>query len=162
MKVDKSQALVVLVGAFNTQILRDPIWIKKYLFPNSSQETFDLKMNLEVPTDKISSMVDIDGIQIEVKSGRIVITPKEISQEYIDSVYNVVRNISKNLPHTPMVAYGVYFGFIDECSKSFLWSKNNFNKFLMEPVAAKQFLEFKQVLQREGYNINFSISEKNT
>lgn len=160
MRIDKSQAMVVLVGAFNTQILRDPRWIKQYLFPDSSQDAIELKMNLEMPAEKITSVVEIDGIKVEVSSGRLAITPKDVFQEDIDSIYGVIKNISKNLPHTPMVAYGINFGFIEKCTKPFLWKKSNFANFLMSEDSTKETLELKQMLQYDGYMVNYSISEK--
>ena len=160
MDVDRSQALVVLVGAFNTQILREPDWIKRYLFPDSSQDSLELKMNLEMPAEKITSIVEVDGIQIEVKQGRLAITPKDISQEYIEKIYHVIKNISANLPHTPMVAYGINFGFTGECKKPFLWKRTSFNRFLMDFEKTDAVLELKQVLGYDGYKINFTISEK--
>ena len=160
MNIDNSHSLIVLVGAFNTQILRNPNWMKQYLFPESKQEQLEMKMNLEMFTEELTSVIEIDGIQIEVKSGRLAINPKELTPEYIDKVYDVLGNISATLPHTPMSAYGVNFCFIGESSKPFIWRKTNFDNFLLPQDKTEPTLEVKQQLQYEEHRVNFTISEK--
>ena len=159
MIIDKSQALVVLLGAFNTQVLRDPFWVNKYIFSDSNSDPLNSTMRLDMLTDKITTFFENDGLKIEVSLGRIAITPKDLSKDSIDSTYDIITKISQSLPRAIINAYGVNFGFLGEVTRPFLWKET---KILMKTSENISMLDFKQVLECEDYRINYSISEEKT
>ena len=158
MKNDNSCALVVLVGSFNTQILRDPKWIKQFLIPDSKQENLEFKLNLEMLSEEITSSVEIDDIKFEVKKGRFSITPKKLNSDSFRKVYKIISNISKNIPHTPIIAYGINFSFLETSNKSYLLTPNN--SILLDCDNKNTELELKQIYPSDDCLISFTISER--
>lgn len=112
--------LLVLVGAFNPQIMRNPQWIKNFLFPNSSQKNITVNMNLPLLGGELSSTMTIDGIRIQTEAGKVQIFPKEFTASGYKALAEVVVNLASALPHTPLVAYGINCRFGEVSSKPLL------------------------------------------
>lgn len=110
--------LLVLVGAFNPQIMRNAPWIKNYLFPKSSQKEITVNMTVPLMGGELSSSMNIDGIKIVAESGKIQFTPREFNSSGYNALADVVVNLATALPHTPLSAYGINCRLMESPSKA--------------------------------------------
>ena len=151
--------LLVLVGAFNSQIMRDPAWIKKYLFPQSNQKEIAVNMGIALINNEISSSMKIDGIDIKVESGKIQITPNDFSQSGCNAIVELVENLSASLPHTPLIAYGINCRFTEPITKSIL-QKNKAIASFFENKSSCDYIKIERRQKYEKSLLTFSITEE--
>lgn len=116
----ENHPLLVLVGAFNPQIMRNPQWIKDYLFPKSLQKNTTVNLNLPLMGGELSSTMTIDGIRLQMEAGKVQIFPKEFSASGYQALSNVVVNLASALPHTPLLAYGINCRLVEYTTKPLL------------------------------------------
>lgn len=152
------QCSLILVGAFNTQIMRDPRWIKDYLFPKSQQEDLKVKMNLEMISDTVTSLIEIDGIKIEAEPGKLSIKPNESTEECFEAIKELVINLSNSLPHTPVRAYGINFSYNGKSTKPSILHKRAILKYLCQEEDTDK-MEIQQTVQLDNCCMNFSLAE---
>ena len=151
--------LLVLVGAFNSQIMRDPAWIKKYLFPQSNQKEIVVNMGIALINNEISSSMKIDGIEVKVDPGKIQITPNDFSQSGYNAIADLVENLSATLPHTPLIAYGINCRLAEPIAKSILQR----NRAIIRLSGDKSPCDYIKIERRQKYEkslLTFSITEE--
>ena len=148
--------LVVLVGAFNSQILRDPQWVKKYLFPDSAQQEIPLNYNVAMVTGELSSSMVIDGSDFRVEPERIRITPPSPAEPAIAE--DVAVRLAGELPHTPLSAFGVNFQYKETRGKSVLRG-NAFLSRMTGMCEADGQLRLESRVKHEESFLTFSITE---
>jgi hypothetical protein len=153
--------LLVLIGAFNQQIMRNPPWIKNYLFPLSPQKEITVNMNLPIFGGELSSSMEIDGIRIVAESGKIQFTPKEFNVSGYNALSDVIVNLSSALPHTPLFAYGINCRFLESSSKAFFMNKPLFKK-LFEADYFDNYLKLEYAHNYKDSKMTVSVVEKKT
>ena len=152
--------LVVLVGAFNSQILRDPKWVQKYLFPTSTQREIPVTFNVALDSGALSSNMTIDGIDFQAEPGRVRITPAKLEKADIDAVNDVLVHLASALPHTPLSAYGINFQFMSKPGKSVLRTREKSLVDIFKTNGDVQQLKLESRVKYEDSLLTFSLTER--
>ncbi len=155
----ESQPLLVLVGAFNPQIMRNAMWIKNYLFPKSSQKDVSVNMNIPLIGGDLSSSMTIDGISIHSELGKVQMTPKEFSTSGYNAIADVVVNLAAALPHTPLLAYGINCCLVESSSKAVLL-KNTAIRKIIDTGLSDNTLKIESSCDYKGSKMNFYVKEE--
>ena len=151
--------LLVLVGAFNPQIMRNAPWIKNYLFPRSSQKEIAVNMTVPLMGGELSSSMNIDGIKIVAESGKIQITPGEFNSSGYNALAGVVVNLATALPHTPLSAYGINCR-LTECPSRARLIKNATIKRLLGTDFQDNYLKLEYASKYKAGQMTVSVVEK--
>lgn len=116
MKLRDDTHVLVVVGGWNPNIVLNPNWLKKYLFPD--QEKFHVEM-LFGPGQSPSPCVTAGNIKISVPGNRLCFSLTTFEDSSFDRIQDLACKLADYLPHTPVNAYGVNFVFassITECN----------------------------------------------
>lgn len=105
MEEIKQACSIVIVGGWNTRILTPP-WLGKNIFKKDELE-------IRFPIDPALPMKVTDGknYTIDISTTRLVFQPTVINEQKLALMSDGVINVLKILPHTPITAAGVNFGF---------------------------------------------------
>lgn len=95
---------LVIVGGWNANIILNPQWLKKYLFPEQDQ----IKIGLN-PSSAQPIIVSTDGLHITLGGNKLGFAPSSQSIEALDAIEQVAKKIADYLPHTPVTAFGINF-----------------------------------------------------
>lgn len=101
------QRTIVLAGAWNTRIF-SPSWISS----NLSQQK---EVGIEIAMNNLAAPMRLvfDDIYLFLASDRIVVQPQNLTDSSHRSALEIASKIVKTLPHTPISAIGINFGFLE-------------------------------------------------
>jgi len=154
----ENRPLLVLLGGFNTQIMRDASWVKHFLFPLVKQDEITVNMGISLLNDEISSSMTIDDIRVDVGPGKIQITPSDLSLSKLDAIVDLIKNMASALPHTPLSAYGINFRFIEKLDKAVL-KENSLLSMLFHNIPIPDSIKLEQQIKYDKSLMTFSLTE---
>ena len=96
---------VVLAGAWNTQIFQ-PEWVAKHVFGAEAVE-----LQIALTPSVLSLRYAAHDATLVVHSERLIFGVKEATAEGIASCELYANKVMNLLPHTPIAAVGINFGF---------------------------------------------------
>lgn len=100
---------IVIVGAWNPKIFSGE-WVKNHLSSEEGQIELALPFsNIEAPP-----RISFDGIYLFPGTARLEVKPINFSNESLQDCQQVVASILEKLPHTPVLALGINFSFLEE------------------------------------------------
>lgn len=105
MVPDANRWNIVILGEWNVRIFND-VWVGKHLLT-------DQKLHLEFDLNQRTLTVtgEKDGIVIVPFPNKLTIGLKKITDETLRSIEQAAVKVLKELPHTPVKAVGINFGF---------------------------------------------------
>ncbi len=103
--------LIVIVGAFNDKILRNPEWDANYLFEDCKPEEVAVNIKLNINDDNINTIVTCKGIELSLAGNRLQIKVPKIDDTGFSNIMDIVTRLSSFIPHTPVTAFGVNFQY---------------------------------------------------
>jgi hypothetical protein len=112
MQIKKGETSLVIIGAWNPSILR-PDWLARevFHFPEGSQAPVTMEFAMVPGAPPKFTMGDISFVPMK---DRLMLYPKETTQTALADMEAKALEILAQLPHTPVLAFGENFGFIDE------------------------------------------------
>lgn len=114
----QASPLIVILGAFNDKIFRDPRWCSNYLFEKSTPEEVAVNINLNIIDDKINTTVLWKDIELSLIGNRLQIKVPRIDDIGFSIVMDIVTRLAACVPHTPITALGVNFLFETKLEKT--------------------------------------------
>jgi hypothetical protein len=108
MKVNNDFWSIVLVGKWNRFIL-SPQWVGKNIFEEPGLQV-EFALNLELPPRYTSNEKFIRMVPAE---DRVIFFPLKQTDECLLEIEKRADKLFELLPHTPMTAFGINFGFIE-------------------------------------------------
>lgn len=154
MQIKPNSFEVVLVGRWNPYIL-NPQWIAENLFENKSKVQIEFSLNLDTP-----NRYKIDNVQITPTPDRVTFSSFDNSDESLILMGNVAVKLCNILSHTPLMAIGVNFAYIEAENKNDLFEKFGFDK--NDPFSEGGWQVktqgFSRFLVKENYSLNFKVS----
>jgi hypothetical protein len=107
MKAIRDAWNVVLAGNWNLAIF-SPNWLSKNLFGSES-------ITIEFPlVPGLPPRFTVEGIVILSSTDRVMLAPKMLTDEAIKRTEDMACKLLNLLPHTPISALGVNFGFLEK------------------------------------------------
>ena len=155
----EAHPLLVLIGAFNPQIMRNAKWIKNFLFPKSSQKDISVNMTIPLIGGDLSSAMTIDGISLHSEVGKVQMTPKEFSTSGYNAIADVVINLAAALPHTPLVAYGLNC-CLTESSSSAVLMKNTAIRKIFDAGLSANNIKIESSCNYKASIMNYHVKEE--
>lgn len=155
----EAHPLLVLIGAFNPQIMRNAKWIKNFLFPKSSQKDISVNMTIPLIGGDLSSSMNIDGISIHSEVGKVQIIPKEFNVTGYNAIADVVINLATALPHTPLLAYGINCCLVESSSKAALL-KNTAIRKIIDTELCDNNIKIESSCNYKASKMNFHVKEE--
>ncbi len=95
---------IVLVGHWNISIFSPP-WLTEFVF-GEPELVFEFPITPGLP-QRITGV----GIRLIPKPDSVILSPSELSDKHLERMETFACNLLRNLPHTPISASGVNFGF---------------------------------------------------
>jgi hypothetical protein len=155
MKINANAWTIVLAGNWNKNIL-SPQWTAEHIFNvDKLNLKFEISMNLNLPPRLSSSEVSMLP-----SDNAVIFAPLQQTDECYQKAENFASNLLEKLPYTPMSAFGINFGFVEESPDSSLLSLFELN----DKTDLNEFgCEIKECgivrrLQMEGKVLNLTIS----
>lgn len=106
---------ITVVGSWNVAIL-GPGWLAEHVFA-------DNELTIEFPTNPgYSPRYSAGNVTVVASPGRIVVIPKVLTARTLNNAFKAANRLLEKLPHTPVSAIGVNFGFIQEAADDDLLS----------------------------------------
>ena len=99
---------LVIAGFWNKMIFQ-PQWLSKKFFEN---KTVDIE--LAIGSLSADPRFVVDNIAIQVTDRKLMIWPKDLSNETLGKVETFAKRVLSELPHTPVQAVGINFKFIEQ------------------------------------------------
>jgi len=122
---------IVVIGGWNTKILTPP-WLGNYIF-NKDQ----LDMYFPMTPGHPIKITDNNTFSLDVSDSKIKLNPIEINDTSLEQLSFSMRQILSQLPHTPVDAIGINFGFEiekDEYKSDIFDSIKDFSKKCVKDV----------------------------
>lgn len=157
MKFD--QVNITVIGAFNEQILRNPEWIKRYLFPDSKQKEINLEIKLGFPAGDISSNMEVDGIRIQISTGKLIISIEKHDLESVEALNEFISRLSSSLPHTPITAFGINFEFIEQLKKPVFHTNETILGYVNAEEIHMEQISLSSSKKHSGHIMNYTMQE---
>jgi hypothetical protein len=112
MKLDLRRPTLVLAGAWNPAIFR-PGWIAQHVFgmPSGTDVTVTA---VQAADDQAKLVIYINDVGLSASANRLAMFAVDVGQSAFDAVENAIAKIVELLPHTPILAYGINFHFVEE------------------------------------------------
>lgn len=112
-KLDASRPTVVVVGAWNAAILKDPTWVTRYVLGLQPGVEIEGKKHVSVEKNgaqkEIYEFADliwsVSGARLEFFRG---------NAKHNEKICAAIENLAITLPHTPILAVGVNFSYVNE------------------------------------------------
>jgi hypothetical protein len=154
MQIKENSYSIVLVGKWNNAIL-NPGWLVENLFEGNPEVKIEFSLNADMPSRYI-----IKNIIIAPSTDRVIFISNDNSDDSISLMESIAVKLCSILEHTPLVAVGVNFAYIEKVNKDKLlpllnfsdndsYSDNNWN-------ISNQSI--KRNLIKDHYNVNVSIA----
>jgi len=148
---------VVIVGAWNPGIFT-PAWLGANLFSNPEIQ-IEFALTPGVPT-----RITGDGVIVVAAADRVTLAPKETTVEALGKAERLAQKLLELLPHTPIRAVGVNFGYLEsepgaELLERFEDPDTNALSDLGATLAERAVV---RTVELSGAVINFTVSRKAT
>lgn len=145
---------VVIAGKWNPAILT-PSWLVANLFDDNPQMQVEFSLNFDIP-----SRFKVKNIIIAPAIDRVILLSADNSDESLALLETVAIKLCNTLSHTPLVAVGINFGFIEKVNKAALLPLMNFSdtNAITEDGWAISNQSIKRSLSKDGFLINLTIS----
>ncbi len=128
MEYKHQNDLLVLVGGWNANIVLNPAWLEKHLFPEQK-----LEMKVPVPLQQGRVMVSADSVCISLAGPKLCLAPLKPDESVLDDIEFLAANIADRLPHTPVAAAGINFLFEADAGEPGLqWGSDDANRAFKE------------------------------
>ena len=98
--------VLVILGGWNANILLNPDWLKRYLFPDAEQ--FEIKLPLSAGMGEPPSLAAA-GVRLSLAGRQLCLAPLTSDEALLDRIQELGAKVADCLPHTPVVAAGVNF-----------------------------------------------------
>jgi hypothetical protein len=154
MQIKDSSYSIVLAGKWNPAIITPP-WILANLVDGNPQIEIEFSLNFDIP-----SRFKINNITISPSVDRIILVSNDGSDESLSLIESIAIKLCDILSHTPFVAVGINFSFIETLNKEYLLplftfsDANNLNDNNWD--VSNQSI--KRTLKKGAYNINLTIN----
>lgn len=154
MNIRDSSVNVIILGGWNLNIFT-PKWIANKLLKEEKVQ-IEFAINKSAPTRFTGS-----GIRVIPMFDRLMIMPVNNEDATLEKIKEVVIELMTLLPHTPVSAFGINFGFIEpepepELLKYFNLDDNE--GYLQDFEEIKQ-IEIKRSLIKDGLHVNISLAK---
>lgn len=104
----KKDTWTIVIAGFWNRLIFSPTWVGKEIFDTKSVQCL-------VPLMPAAPLIfQHDDIALAVTESRLTITLKELSKQCLDKAEKTALKILSMLPHTPVSAVGINFGFIEK------------------------------------------------
>jgi hypothetical protein len=157
MIIKESSYSIVLAGKWNPAILT-PAWLAANLFEGNPQVQIEFSLNFDIP-----SRYKIKNVTISPSVDRVILLSNDNSDESLTLLESVAIKLCATLGHTPLVAVGVNFGFIEKENKDLLLPLMNFSDSndITDSGWSISNQSIKRSLSKGGYftNLNISLDE---
>jgi hypothetical protein len=157
MQIKASSYSIVLAGKWNPAIITPP-WILANLVEGNQQIEIEFSLSFDIP-----SRFKINNITISPSVDRIILVSNDGSDESLSLIESIAIKLCNILSHTPFVAVGINFSFIETLNKDNLlplFSFSDANK-LNENNWDISNQSIKRTLKKGVYNINLTINMDN-
>lgn len=145
---------IVLAGAWNRAILT-PIWLVNNLFDNKPEPQVEFSVNFDAPFRFV-----VKNIIIAPGIDKVIFWSKDNSDESLKLMEETSVRLCSILTHTPLVAVGINFGFLEKNNKAALFDLFKFND--TDGISSNQWTitrpSIKRSLSKDAYFTNLSIS----
>lgn len=111
MQIKENSYSIVLVGKWNPAILA-PNWIVANLFENNPSVQIEFSLTFDIP-----SRYKVGNITISPAVDRIIFLSNDNSDESLKLMESAAIKLCDILNHTPLVAVGINFGYIEKVNK---------------------------------------------
>lgn len=157
MKIKKESCTLVLLGHWNQHIL-SPGWSAKNIFDEPGLRV-EIALDLGLPPRYTSEQSRVRMIPTE---DNVTFVALQHDDECLQKMENLAYKIVDKLSYTPVKAFGVNFGFIDEAGKNDLLGIFKFsdNELLNSFGCQLTFSSIRRRLIVENRTVNLSISNK--
>lgn len=150
---------VVIPGSWNVRIF-SPEWMVKNLFENNEQ--IQIELNFESGIIKIR--FSTDNLVLIPANDRFIIGAKNISDETLQKAEKVAQKLLDTLSHTPILGFGVNFGFIEQNPSAELISLFQLNDLLkisnLGAIVKSAEMTRKLIINEEIINIRHTLDEE--
>jgi hypothetical protein len=87
----------------------------KYLFGDPEQSDEKHEFQVEIPIFPVvgAPVFTRANLKIQIDDKKVIITPQLCTDKVLGLAETVARKILKNLPHTPLLAFGINFWFVE-------------------------------------------------
>lgn len=165
MKISNGTWNLVLAGKWNRYLL-SPQWVGKNIFCEPELQV-EFALNLELPPRYTSKEKSIRFVPAEDK---VIFYPLNQSDQCLSAVEKLADKLLELLPHTPISAFGINFGFIEEANTKlyeyFNISDNgqlgNFDCVLKETSITRAFSfqgkDLNLTMKLNGNKVNFGFN----
>lgn len=157
MQTKPSSFSIVLAGKWNPAIITPP-WILANLLEDNQQIEIEFSLSFDIP-----SRFKINNITISPSIDRIILVSNDGSDESLELIELIAIKLCNILSHTPLVAVGINFSFIETLNKELLlplFTFSDANK-LDDNNWEVSNQSIKRTLKKETYNINLTINMDN-
>lgn len=114
VKFQQEKNVLVVVGGWNPQIVLNPTWLKKFLFP----EQKEFKVEFQVGPGQLPTLcVTASNLKISLPGSRLCFSQTGNEGPKFGMIQTVAYKLADFLPHTPVSAYGVNFVFETDIGK---------------------------------------------
>jgi len=118
MIIKKEGYNIVIVGGWNKSIFT-PQWVSSKLFKKSGI-LYEFPLNINAPPRYTDNEV-----RLFIETNKIILSALVPSDENLNKIEQLAINVVELLPHTPVISFGINFGFVEDIEKSSIL--NNFN-----------------------------------
>ncbi|GDX55707.1 hypothetical protein LBMAG29_10170 [Methylophilaceae bacterium] len=154
MQIKASSYSIVLAGKWNPAIITPP-WILANLVDGNQQIEIEFSLSFDIP-----SRFKLNNITISPSVDRIILVSNDGSDESLSLIESIAIKLCNILSHTPFVAVGINFSFIETLNKDKLlplFSFSDENK-LNDNNWDISNKSIKRTLKEGVYNINLTIN----
>jgi hypothetical protein len=154
MQIKPNSFSIVVVGRWNPYILT-PQWITQHLFDNAPPVQIEFSLNLDLP-----NRFKVHNVIITPTPEKVIITSVDDNAESLTQIGTVATKLCSILEHTPLIAIGINFGYIEKEDKSELLSNLDFDKndpFSEDGWRINSHL-VKRFIVKDHYKLNFTLT----
>lgn len=153
MKIRDESLTIVIAGNWNKYILT-PEWVSKNLF-----DAAELKVEIPISMNLPPRFADKE-IRFIPSNNSVILVPLILTDEVLNKVEAMAVKLIEKLPYTPIGAFGINFGFIEDNPEASLCAL--FNTSDQEPLSTfgcdiKSCI-ISRKLEFEGKTINLTIT----
>jgi hypothetical protein len=126
--LDTSRPTVVAVGAWNPAILGDPAWIARHVLKLPPGVEIEGKQHISIEQNgNKKEILEFESLAWSVFGNRLEFFCRNATD--LENIYSAIGNVASCLPHTPVLAIGVNFFFVNPSpSLEELGSVRNFDE----------------------------------
>ncbi len=154
MTIKELSYSIVVAGKWNPAILIPP-WLVANLFTDNPQMQIEFSLNFDIP-----SRFRVKNIIIAPSNDRVILLSIDNSDDSLRLMEEVAIKLCTILSHTPFVAVGINFSYLEKTNKDGLLPLMNFTDAngITEKGWAISNQSIKRTLTKNGYLTNLTIS----